>query len=40
MTQFAAIADLLQQDRPGFSLPQQLYVGEEAYHFDAEVMLK
>lgn len=40
MTRFAAIADLLKQDRPGFSLPQQLYVGEEAYHFDAEVMLK
>ncbi len=40
MSDFAAIAELLAQNRPGYTLPQQLYVGEEAYRFDAEVMLK
>lgn len=40
MSDFAAIAELLAQNRPGYTLPQQLYVGDEAYRFDAEVMLK
>ena len=28
------------QDRPGHTLPQQLYVGQEAFDFDTQVMLK
>ena len=39
MSQFPTIAKLLAADRPGHSLPQQLYVGEEAFRFDTEVML-
>ena len=30
MSDFAAIAELLAQNRPGYTLTQQLYVGEEA----------
>ena len=40
MTRFAPIADWLSQDRPGHTLPQELYVSEAAFQFDAEVMLK
>lgn len=34
------IAALLAQDRPGHTLPRDLYVGEDAFHFDTEIMLK
>ena len=34
------IKSLLDQDRPGHSLPRDLYVSEAAFHFDTEVMLK
>jgi glycine betaine catabolism A len=34
------IKALLQQDRAGHTLPRELYVGEEAFHFDTQVMLK
>ncbi|CAN5384804.1 aromatic ring-hydroxylating dioxygenase subunit alpha [soil metagenome] len=34
------IARLLDQSRPGYTLPQQLYVGQEAFDFDTQVMLK
>ena len=40
MINFDGIAELLKQDRPGFTLPQKLYVSEEAYRFDVDVMLK
>ena len=40
MTRFAPIADWLSQDRPGHTLPRELYVSEAAFQFDAEVMLK
>lgn len=40
MQDFDSIAELLKQDRPGYTLPQKLYVGEEAFRFDTEVMLK
>ncbi len=40
MHQFDAIARLLDQNRPGYTLPRDLYVGDEAYRFDVEVMLK
>jgi glycine betaine catabolism A len=36
---FSAIAGLLAQDRPGYTLPQALYVSEEAFRFDTQVML-
>jgi len=36
---FVAIAGLLAQDRPGYTLPQALYVSEEAFRFDTQVML-
>ena len=34
------IAQWLSQDRPGHTLPRELYVSEEAFQFDAHVMLK
>ena len=40
MFRFERIPGWLQQDRKGYTLPQGLYVSEEAFHFDAEVMLK
>ena len=40
MSRFAPIADWLSQDRPGHTLPRELYVSEAAFQFDAEVMLK
>ena len=36
---FANIAELLRQDRKGHTLPQQLYVGQEAFAFDTQVLL-
>ncbi len=39
MSAYPNIAALLRADRKGHSLPQQLYVGDEAFRFDAEVML-
>lgn len=40
MSRFERIPGWLQQDRKGYTLPQGLYVSEEAFHFDTEVMLK
>lgn len=40
MSGYENIASLLEQDRPGYTLPQQLYVGREAFEFDMQVMLK
>ena len=40
MARFAPIADWLSQDRPGHTLPRELYVSDAAFQFDAEVMLK
>ncbi|GHC96319.1 aromatic ring-hydroxylating oxygenase subunit alpha [Novosphingobium pokkalii] len=40
MHDFAPIAELLNQDRPGYTLPQRLYTSEEAFAFDTQVMLK
>ena len=34
------IAQWLSQDRPGHTLPRELYVSEEAFQFDAHVLLK
>lgn len=39
MHHFDAIAALLAEARPGYTLPGPLYVGEEAYRFDVETML-
>ena len=39
MSRFESIKGLLKQDRKGHSLPRELYVSEEAFHFDAQVML-
>ena len=40
MTQrFANIERLLRSDRKGHTLPQQLYVGQEAFEFDTQVLL-
>ena len=39
MARFPTMAQLLAADRKGHTLPQQLYVGEEAFRFDTEVML-
>jgi Rieske 2Fe-2S family protein len=36
---FGEIGALLGQDRKGYSLPQKLYVGEQAFAFDTQVML-
>lgn len=40
MTRFAQIADWLAQDRKGHTLPRGLYVSDEAFEFDTQVMLK
>lgn len=40
MGRFERIGALLEQDRKGHTLPQQLYVGQEAFEFDTELMLK
>lgn len=40
MLRLDTIQALLQQDRAGHTLPRELYVGEEAFHFDTQVMLK
>lgn len=40
MHRFDSIAALLSETRPGYTLPRNLYVSEEAYRFDVEVMLK
>lgn len=36
---FPTISAMLDMDRAGHTLPQQLYVGQEAFAFDTEVML-
>jgi len=40
VSRYQPIAQLLQQDRPGYTLPRELYVSDAAFEFDAEVMLK
>jgi glycine betaine catabolism A len=40
MHTFDSIAELLGRNRPGYTLPSDLYVGEEAFRFDTEVMLR
>jgi len=40
MESFDTIGELLRLNRPGMTLPRDLYVGEEAFRFDTEVMLK
>jgi len=40
MSRYANIAAQIAQDRPGYTLPQQLYVGQEAFEFDTQVLLK
>ena len=40
MSFYNRIATGLQQDRKGYSLPRDLYVSDEAFRFDTEVMLK
>ena len=40
MSRFPEIASWLQQDRKGHTLPRQLYVSDEAFLFDTQVMLK
>ena len=40
MSAYRSIAALLNGDRPGHTLPQQLYVGREAFDFDTQVLLK
>lgn len=40
MLRLDIIKALLQQDRAGHTLPRELYVGEDAFHFDTQVMLK
>ena len=40
MSHFEPIAQWLSQDRPGHTLPRELYVSEAAFQFDANVMLK
>jgi Rieske 2Fe-2S family protein len=40
MSRFEPIADLLNKDRKGLTLPRDLYVSEEAFVFDTQVMLK
>ncbi len=40
MARFDHIAVLLAQDKPGHTLPQQLYTGQEAFEFDTQVLLK
>ena len=40
MSHFEPIAQWLSQDRPGHTLPRELYVSEAAFQFDADVMLR
>ena len=40
MSRYEPIADLLQKDRSGHTLPRELYVSDAAFEFDAQVMLK
>jgi len=40
VSHFAPIADWLAQDRKGHTLPRELYVSDEAFAFDTQVMLK
>ena len=40
MAHYNRIATGLQQDRKGYSLPRDLYVSDEAFRFDTDVMLK
>jgi Rieske 2Fe-2S family protein len=40
MSRFEPVDQWLGQARPGYSLPRGLYVSEEAFAFDTEVMLK
>ncbi|WP_373475875.1 aromatic ring-hydroxylating dioxygenase subunit alpha [Sphingorhabdus sp.] len=40
MSRFESINAFLQKDRQGYTLPRELYVGEEAFRFDTQVMLK
>jgi glycine betaine catabolism A len=40
MSRFEPISALLQKDRKGHTLPRELYVSEEAFQFDTQVMLK
>jgi len=40
VSRFALIADWLAKDRKGHTLPRELYVSEEAFAFDTQVMLK
>ena len=40
MSGYQTIAALIEEDRPGHTLPQQLYVGREAFEFDTRVLLK
>lgn len=40
MSRFEPIAQLLNQNRKGMTLPRDLYVSEEAFRFDTQVMLK
>jgi glycine betaine catabolism A len=40
MSRFEPIAQLLKKDRKGHTLPRELYVSEDAFHFDTQVMLK
>jgi glycine betaine catabolism A len=40
MSHFEPIAALLKKDRKGHTLPRELYVSDEAFAFDTQVMLK
>ncbi len=40
MSRFEPVSQWLRQDRKGHSLPRGLYVSEDAFAFDSEVMLK
>ncbi len=40
MSAYESIATLLAGDRPGHTLPQQLYVGQDAFAFDTQLLLK
>ena len=40
MSRYEPIADLLQKNRSGHTLPRELYVSDAAFEFDAQVMLK
>ncbi len=40
MSRFEPVAELLNKDRKGHTLPRELYVSEEAFRFDTQVMLK